>query len=667
MQNNCNYRLSRLNLFKNVDQNTPLIVLQDLANINSLIIDDHQFYDSDTLLSLIITINNDKVSEIDNKYDSSNLADIARYVNHRCNWKKGSLMKAFDFIYDLVQHPDKLTSLDLNNFNIGYPNVIQPIMLDSTILYAMCKAYNINTNFNTSLKQMEQMLRLYQNLNNNPINMYDLRNKLNKSITDCTDISTLVNINNLLQQCTNNIKRNYDPQDLSINNLISADTFLINHPDLVQDTVSAVVAMVKEFMYDISSAQNPLQIYQQYQQTKTLPLEYNNNLNDPEKSINLNLKFNPNLPVELYTKKQLRNLCKIYGYRDLDKIAVEEYYGLLQSSLLLNNFTFYPIQNKIINGVDFHTLEHYQNYNKDQIIYYGQADWGYYWYLIESLQQYWQNEQEFINPLAEHNSKFFDEREINRLQQLLQYTSNSNSTSKSKSNSNSNSKSTSTSKSNSNITYYINDSEPNNSNSNCNESDFTSLSNTMQEIIELDKSYPVAVVKFLNDSIKIESVQIYYDILDTFYKLALYMRGWKIKGFNNKLKIITSNCTHITDIDVTQHDDNDITNFINMSENVTKQYQQLINYDNINSNANDIFMQLPLYNYVNKHLKPIRDTSYGKSIADRLDICFKHNDDVNACLRFTSNILLYTYYFYIKLLDPDYKTDFEPKQVHWIS
>ena len=157
--------------------------------------------------------------------------------------------------------------------------------------------------------------------------------------------------------------------------------------------------------------------------------------------------------------------------------------------------------------------------------------------------------------------------------------------------------------------------------------------------------------------------KVYFDILDTFYKMALAMRGWQVNGHDNIKEIITGDCNHINDIDINQHDTDDITNFVQMSENYGQQRCKLFDYQ---AKYLDLFMNVPLYNYINKHLKPIRDPTHGLSIGQRIEICTDSNN-VNACLRFTSNIYLYTYYFYIKLLNPDYPTDFEPKQVHWIS
>lgn len=642
-------RLSRLPLIGQVDQNTPIIVLDLIAHSHGIKFNSEKLDNLIYRTNLIYTINNCdgtiipdlEVASQSDKY----LSIIVRFVNHEALWNKNKIIVAFKHLYKYINDISLLDKIDINKSIFGKIIPLRVHSLDCSILYALCKRYRLITNPGTTLDDMVNMLKLYKLTqtdngkhdiseyiknylsNTMPSNLINIISTLN--ILDQTR-STLIPQNNILIArpnvpeipflVSNKVDNNYDPNDLSPNNLLKAYRKIsliqtTNSPVIVDSNVAAIIVMIMRHKLDLTKFNDPLHVYNYYKINRCFPdPSVNNNLKHPELSINLNIVFNPILPIELYNTSQLLTLVELYGYNP-SEIKDDDCYSLLQTTVLLNNFTTIKPDAKILNEYDnlsSNTIEECQ-----EIIYYGNCESGYYWIEVDSLIDAWQRYRGFRNfcVVGVHS---YSQREILRLKNILKY--------------------------------YIDDS--------C-----YKLAEIIDEIIiicTLHNDITNRMIGHYNNNVK--DNETWLTIFKHVYYIGLYLRGYK----NLDKYYVPKDCQDVEMYYITgkcSSEDVDITDEISASSNA--EFKLLMKILNANPTIKELFQSLLIYKYIDNQLQIENDKSQGTTLGRRLEIIFDEPHNLYGCVRMSSNILLHSYYYYMKALNQH--VNFKPEDVNRIG
>lgn len=144
--------LSRLAITGTVSSSTPLIVLIEIADAHSINYDNDKLNDSKYLANLLNTINITNVNTVREPYDMRDYKLIARFVNKNFQWKKRSLIEAFDLLLDYT-NINNLSAVH-TNFDFGPQTPDNPKKLNACVLYGICKANRIDTRPDSTRKSV---------------------------------------------------------------------------------------------------------------------------------------------------------------------------------------------------------------------------------------------------------------------------------------------------------------------------------------------------------------------------------------------------------------------------------------------------------------------------------------------------------------------------------
>ena len=645
-------KLSRLQFCGNVDFNTPLETLLVILKSYGVEIEMDELDNLEYIADMVNTINDDNRPYVDtNNINGNTLQKIARFINPDINWKLSQIYQGLNFICNYIDDPSRLDNVDILNIEIGLPTPNCIKRYDASMLYAMCKRRGLITKFDYTDRYMLTLLQAHQRGKNN---INNLRSSLMNQVSSL-DVNQMINV---LSLCNPETLHNYTNQQ-SVPTVVSLPTHqqivippppipvsILNNRQPVNDDIFASVETTPEYddneitydnlkescryytirttmgqqvkvdskviaitaaalLYniDLSKCDEPINEYQMYKKYKRfISDELNKNLNHPEHSVNLRLVFNPLFSASYYGAKNLANLAKYYGYRTSD-IRAESYYSLLQTSSLLNHFTTVADENLLINKEDPISMSTIDEEDNKHIIYYGNNS-GYQWISMDSLLYIWENMNALRDPWLEHK-RYFSKREILRLKWLAkQY-------------------------------------------------NWKQLSKLISRLITIENLQDDQINDMINNFV-INS-NFWKPILDELYYMGLYMRGWKVIA-DNEHTIINSSCT-------IQNNEEDKRN-----DNSKQQYQLILDMLN-ECNCKDIFLRLPIFDYVIEQDKLVKvyGVDKGFNLGDRLNIVFNFDnmynnkgdyefkDNIYACIRMTSNIVLYSHYHYCKLLGIDTK------------
>jgi len=389
--------LSRLAITGAVTISTPLVVLKEIADAHSILVDDNKMSQPRYLVHLINVINTKDIKMVREPYNMQDYKSIARFVNKNYKWKKGYLNQAFQLLREYMNR-EKLYEVHVG-FKYGPQTPEHPDSLNACVLYGICKVNRIDTRQDSTIDEMAANIEMLFSLRNNNIHHsirsfihdamiygdvdnYQLVNILSQIDPDRS--SQIMNVHpyehinhnmteNVLENVENPMEIQIDYQELSD---AGSSIRLRNIRTKPRTHVEAVAMAAIYYKMDISKVKNPLAEYQELGRTPFFPidrelakrLQITNQHPDSIQSPRLDHVFNPDLPPTLYDDEDLTAMCHEEGYNNTD-IQSDAPYTILQTAYLLPTF-IHGKQGEIINE-ETTMLEAIDDLEYDNVVLYG--------------------------------------------------------------------------------------------------------------------------------------------------------------------------------------------------------------------------------------------------------------------------------------------------------
>jgi hypothetical protein len=669
------YELDRCKITGKIKDTTPICVIQEIAK--SLAVDiDHNECKKPTyinkLIKYILTVGINVITE--NEYEFPNTHGfetthhkmLASFVSGE-KWRLSPLITAFRHL--LEYYDTLIPPLPEGNFTIGPKSITNPLSYDACMLYRICEYYNIPTIRETTIEDMSQSVKLLskdpesvredliKTINNmslgSLIGIY-MSNamKLNKININKTSKKTANYItNNIIENKISFPNINYD--NLEIKDLEKAHSNVTIYENILprvqpQSQEEAIMMAAIVFGINLTECINP---YEEYMLFKSLGNRYipgydekfkKRFLTNPE-WFNIRRVWTPKIP-KMYTNEHLFIFAQAEGYipPSFDNNTAEQAMHLSRCTP-----TFYlgrhPDAVKLFTPIE---LESVYAVNPKLLITYGIVSSSeFVIYKVSELTSCFLEYKVYCNPenLSEQISKVAIRKLKNIINEQLGIIID-------------NPVIPAINKNNINRRGFegaINDMI----NTNVNKSvinqlkpklitevqvlykqllDSMDMVELYSKIKSINSDKMVLLYRKSDENIKENIKQCFIDLLHIGY----YMRGWKVG--NNNADPIRSEQTG---------SDDDMATLIEL--NVTKAIAEFEN--NCNKLPEDIrkcFETLPLIK-VNKRDNEVEfimsnDKNKGLTVMDRIKIVKTNRaDDVNACIRISSNYMCGSAYYYM--------------------
>ena len=418
--------LSRLLITGSITQDTPLCVLLEIADAHGINYSVDDLNDKHFSHHLLSTINQTKIKNI--IYPISNIKHwkyLARFINKYIPWSRNKLVVAYEYLTNISSEILNLDKIPLE-FNHGLQTVENPYSLNACVLYRICRNYNINLCYQTTINHMTYAIKLLRTDTN--ILISKSRHFIEKEAKHSDLVNMLLNLpkQNIPEK---QIIKDYSEQPSPVTNyniLTGLHKQLTNvkmlQERVVPSTVDGSVALAAiNFGIDISKSKYPLEEYEilkskhrfDYKPSdKWLNYWYGEN---PD-IFNLNTTFNPLFPIGYYDKKHLIDLAKREGYTDKE-INSNNPYELLQ--LAYTSETFYQgVTPNLKEKETIINLDKLDEIPYGQLLSYGQRDILLRPITMEELIEMFNANQNFTSPFGAE--KIFSATAINKLKYILQ-------------------------------------------------------------------------------------------------------------------------------------------------------------------------------------------------------------------------------------------------------
>jgi len=415
--------LSRLLITGNIDLNTPLCIISEIADAHGINYDINEFDNKQYIQELIDIINSDEIISIKFPVESINDWEyLARFINKSISWSQNLLIDAYKYLLLFYTSISDLIKKIPINFISGIQTPENIYSINPCILYKICKDFNICITSKTTLSQMSQAV-------------YYIKCDKSQLIDKCIsfiykfDRSPLINL-----LIDNNNNDDNDNNDVDYNNLPNQ---LITYEELVklENRISdvtelrlmigpktnegAVILAAINYYIDISKSNSPINEY--------IELRHNGLNYEPidkwfkywfvknRDLFDLRKTFNPLFPHKIYNQVLLLNLANNYGYNINDKNYIN-HYEFLQLAYISE--TFYqgllPLTKKGITIID---LDELSEVPYGQLLSYGQIDISLYPITISELIDLFTSNQNFTSPFG--SEKMFSRTSIKKLKGIL--------------------------------------------------------------------------------------------------------------------------------------------------------------------------------------------------------------------------------------------------------
>jgi hypothetical protein len=649
-------QLSRVSLIGGIDINTPICVLEEIADTCYIKFKNlNLFNNRNKLINKINKKKSDKIfcregnkEENSKEYDDSSYRLIAKYVNPHCkDWSKKALLKAFNFLQQF-----DFESFRITDFKYGWQTNENPESLNACLLYKICKENNIHLNFDTTIDEIATNVRLLLKLKIPSINISVKQTLFNNLRFFCNDSDLINTLYKDMKYILSNIpiipidkkdgKDGKDTKDEKREKINTNDLFqkanIFSHEDLSEiepkNDLEAIVLAALKYKIDIRDCYNPLQEYKflsndpYFPQDEYLKERLKNSYNHPYDMSNpyINQIFNPDFPPNLYSVKDLMNLSYQEGLNVIDG----DYYSALQVAYLTETFihgkqnTFLNKQNTFLNKQNTFSkknsnqqnaieylnrensfLENIEDMDTDEVVSFGirnsnlsgknQRKLLMRAFSYGELCETFSNRKNFSIP---GSNEIFSDEVIQKLYFLTQkerYPTESQEA------------------------YEIR----------------CDLGEEIERIKIFFQTKDEKIKEFLDKYEKCKNKEEIEKILTCLLNCGMYMRNWDgISDYPLKSKDTTFEVVKQIEVDhkVTQ-------SLLNLKEIVQK------------SLLGKYIMELPLmlYNTSSRLFLPSTDVGEGLTIKERLKIIKKGKGD-NSCIRLSSNRIISTAYYYMILL-----------------
>jgi hypothetical protein len=600
--------LNRLDITGILDEKTPYCVLQEIKkahNIPSVSFDETNIKFS-YIYSELTKINLYRPTTLLGSLDS-NLRYIATFVNPECKtWTKRSLLEAYEhllhFEKENIEMLKSITYVQKDRDNIKGFN--------ACMLYSLCKKYCIETHWKM---KPDHMTNLLQKLTIDTVklrtNLIPLIENLNKSqlinIYALLDKNTKKNISLVLPDKDSKIAMNSNSNIpmvyLDNEKLIQYHKIFNDHNYLLlnlqpKNHFEAIVLAAMIYTVNITESRFPLLEFEELNETKNIELYvpidsiFRKRYLHNKSWYNLSINYCPQLSF-IYSQKDLLRFCTEEGYSQ-DDFRNYDPINLLHMSRI--SFNVY-IGKNVYNLDQIHTP-----INLDEILELPNHECFTFGIISEPSMLKTYSIQEFCDLLSitknytnpSNDKETLSNKVVNKLKHLT------------------------------------------------NQLNHITLLKSIG-IVEKWKQYSNEFSEKLRLLYKInkENIEIF---LKKLLECAMYMRGWKVvtESFpmsEDQSKLSDSNLQ------------------FKIEENVfsaIKDVKEWVQSESITNEEKEVFNKLPLMKF--SHEEKIKifvltpDPDDGTSILNRLDIVLDGNKykNMKSCIRLSSNIILYSVYFY---------------------
>jgi hypothetical protein len=649
------YRLDRRFITGEFDYNTPTCVIKEVCETHGINLN-RQEVKTDERINVMISdisktqtmiVHSDGIDPTFNIPIFNNEKErsyIARYVSTDYSirtWKYQQLMEAFMHL-QLYSRQDSLPPLpDSKTWRSGPKTQEYPLSYDATILYRICRHYGVDTNKDMTLGELTQAVQFLT------FETSQLRSQINDMVQNCTK-GTLINM--ITVHCKYSgaasplRSTTYEPMFIGapVTLLETDDNLRYKSSNLTEDLLSpfinefkdvkrklllriipdnhyeAIVLAALIFKINVTESQNPINEYQHAKKISLntsgrnyyTPIDFSFRERYYKNGTwyNISRTWTPILH-KLYNSNEIEDFLLREGYT-YAQIENNNHYELLQMSRIEPNFYTGNHPDCKEETTPF-SLEDIKDIDSHLILSYGIAgpDGKINLYSVEELTDLFNNRKSFQDP--QNSSTSFAKIAIEKLKYICRQMTSSN---------------------------YQNEIK----------SQFDQL---LASIIAIENTAkfdnPVAIQlreKYLalnnEEKEKVESC---------FLKLlhaSMYMRGWKIPGVN--MYPLRSSDTHYSRNLYQDMVERQTAESIHEFKECTNQ---------LHISIRDTIMYLPLMNFrsaINGDIEFYASTNseVGMTIWDKIQIVSlgDDSDNINSCIRMSSNWLLATAYFYMMAL-----------------
>jgi hypothetical protein len=584
-------QLNHLAIVGLINKNTPFCVIQEIC-LSLFKGTFNADMDESIINNIIYRINTNDNPEITLPPSNNDLAKIARFINPSTEWNRQSLLQAHSF-FSSYMGLGKTKLPQNSNFVIGKPTPQHPEAYSACILYRLCLDNEIPTSRSTSLELMAMTVKSLV------VSFGDLRRTMIQCVREASRETLIKMINCSSPHLLGGMFMSELPLDASkyiapiaqgshMTDNVSYESILASYklirnssvtssPRTRSECIALAASVFKiDLLFDLEN------IWKSYA-----------HLGKPTLQIhpiqNLELHFNPNIPYELYTDKQLKQLALREGYLEAE-IRRQQPYELLQLAYL--DETFYPgdlsdgeQKMSLIYGDELETM------NADCVVTYGIRAGKRQVFTYEELADHFKTNKNFFHPLSKTT---LTDRAIRKLKTLA------------------------------------NDSYQLETGRDARSRLLSSI--TLVEIFQNDKAIKIQeFYDFYEITAQKELVQ---QLLHRFFRYSMALRGWL--GNNEKYPLEIAPVDNPYDVEVFASEC--ITEFESYIEKLKKEQ----NYD---------FTCLPLLLYRNGSFIISDDKENGLTIGDRMNLVKEADENkLEACIRRSSNWFTSCAYRYMQLI-----------------
>ncbi len=598
--------LSRISITGTLNENTPLCVLKEIADIHG--IDSIDRLEKTYLNN--IHIRRDVIRELNESHytqheiippitkDVDKIA-ASRFVNKYTSWNMHDLREAFSILRIYMRE----APLPSEHFIYGLQTPRYVASLNVCVLYKICRANNLHMEFHHSAKHLEMAVRMI--IQPTHISCKFIYRQLSYVHED--------NIPSLYLKVCNMMDVGNPSPSMADVDMIDYHTDITNSIELFKDHATVLRRVVPKtygeaialgalvFNMDVSYSYNPILEYNNMIKSHEcsedwIPIDKNMRLElryNPM-SFRLDTNFNPNLPGELYGEDNLIGLAEEEGF-DNEDLNNEAPYSLLCFAFLSPTFYHGKYPTILNEKTHMHWLD-VEKIPPQSFLCYGVRTQGLTALRYNELTDLFRINRNFTNPLDE-NGGAFPELAIKKLKRLCQ-------------------------------SFGINDTE-----------ESMNERKALYQVIEIaelfTKTEGTKLKKFYNSYRKgtDEYKQQIRNILQSMLNLAMYMRGWFGEG---DYPIGCAPVENYNEVYI------QVTAGINDFENLCKELGE----------GEEMIMKLPLVMFKRVWIISTDDLQ-GRTIGDRL-LILKNGDEhtnYNSCIRLTSNWFCASCFRYMQLVE----------------
>lgn len=594
-------KLSRLDIVGEVVPNIPGPVLEEICLSEGLVIPSPEsLLDLVYRASVLVTLQRKQPLIIEYPLEQEKLGLIARYINSDPNirWKLGILDVSLKWLTKKEYDPEQIISRLSLGESIGLPTPEQPNKITACILYQVMLKLKLNINYNMTVEDMRRVL-LAGKINRSLL-MDEIQLKLASA-----PLTLVSEIFCMLYQNTNVMEWKTDVQELRRTYTAIRSRVSDANGILPSDHSTAIIVAAMRYNIDLSYAKNPLLEYRKYSSDPTNYIPFDEKMKyimrvSPT-SYSLNSFYNPNLPQELYSNPNLRSICQNIDLTGISMHSSSEQYIMeICSSVYTDRFykSIHPgiIETKSV--IDLIELEDDDECKQYSFLTYGSHTSNFRLFTTSGLASNLTNTHKFIDETGEPLSN----EAIASLRKISERESRDN------------------------FTY------PRSRNTN--QFRWRELANS---IIAVDEYISNSTAKFrMLESRMIDLgqrdsvIRCFKSLLD----LSMYMRGWK--GSSNPYPISSAKDPHQGET---------FRNVDRQTKIFNHNIQQL-------GETGRLLLDLPLCKYRSLAYVEITNPEVGRTIGEKLHIVDQgeNTENINSCIRLSSNYLAVTCHKYLCLL-----------------